>query len=252
LKCAHDIKNVIQYQTPGEIACFIGEPIQGVGGAVTPPAEFFQVVYDIVRQHGGLCIADEVQGGFGRTGTHYWAHQNWNVKPDIITMAKGIGNGVPLGAMTTTEPISNMMKNRIHFNTFGGNPISMTQGLATLEVIDAEGLQQNSLKVGAYLKAALLELQEKHPLIGEVRGMGLLLGVELVRDRVSRQPANTEAAAVMELMKRRQVLVGKGGLFGNTLRIKPPMCINLDDASYLIAMLDETLTEIEKAQYGHA
>jgi len=252
LKCAHDIKNVIQYQTPGEIACFIGEPIQGVGGAVTPPAEFFQVVYDIVRQHGGLCIADEVQGGFGRTGTHYWAHQNWNVKPDIITMAKGIGNGVPLGAMTTTEPISNMMKNRVHFNTFGGNPISMTQGLATLEVIDAEGLQQNSLKVGAYLKEALLELQEKHPLIGEVRGMGLLLGVELVRDRVSRQPANTEAAAVMELMKRRRVLVGKGGLFGNTLRIKPPMCINLDDAAYLIAMLDETLTEIEKGQHGHA
>lgn len=251
LKCAHDIKNVIQYQTPGEIACFIGEPIQGVGGAVTPPSEFFQVVYDIVRQHGGLCIADEVQGGFGRTGTHYWAHQNWNVKPDIITMAKGIGNGVPLGAMTTTEPISAVMKNRVHFNTFGGNPISMTQGLATLEVIDEDGLQQNSLKVGAYLKEGLLELQDKHPLIGEVRGMGLLLGVELVRDRVSRQPANTEAAAVMELMKRRHVLVGKGGLFGNTLRIKPPMCINLDDASYLIAMLDETLTEIEKGQHGH-
>jgi alanine-glyoxylate transaminase/(R)-3-amino-2-methylpropionate-pyruvate transaminase len=252
LKCAHDIKNVIQYQTPGEIACFIGEPIQGVGGAVTPPSEFFQVVYDIVRQHGGLCIADEVQGGFGRTGTHYWAHQNWNVTPDIITMAKGIGNGVPLGAMTTTEPISAVMKNRVHFNTFGGNPISMTQGLATLEVIDEDGLQQNSLKVGAFLKEGLLELQERHPLIGEVRGMGLLLGVELVRDRVSRQPANTEAATVMELMKRRRVLVGKGGLFGNTLRIKPPMCINLDDASYLIAMLDETLTEIEKGQHGHA
>lgn len=252
LKCANDIKNVIQYQTSGEIACFIGEPIQGVGGAVTPPAEFFQVIYDIVRQHGGLCIADEVQGGFGRTGTHYWAHQNWKVKPDIITMAKGIGNGVPLGAMTTTEPISGVMKNRVHFNTFGGNPISMTQGLATMEVIEEDGLQQNSLIVGAYLKEGLLELQEKHPLIGEVRGMGLLLGVELVRDRASRQPANTEAAAVMELMKQRQVLVGKGGLFGNTLRIKPPMCINRDDAAYLIAMLDETLSEVEKGQHGNA
>jgi alanine-glyoxylate transaminase / (R)-3-amino-2-methylpropionate-pyruvate transaminase len=252
LKCAHDITNVIQYQTPGEIACFIGEPIQGVGGAVTPPAEFFQIVYDIVRQHGGVCIADEVQGGFGRTGTHYWAHQNWGVKPDMITMAKGIGNGVPLGAMTTTEPISAVMRNRVHFNTFGGNPISMTQGLATLEVIDEDGLQQNSLKVGAFLKEGLCELQQKHPIIGEVRGLGLMLGVELVQDRVSREPASAEAAAVMEAMKRRQVLIGKGGLFGNTLRIKPPMCINRDDAAYLIAMLDETLTEVAGGNHANA
>lgn len=252
LKCAHDIKNVIQYQTPGEIACFIGEPIQGVGGAVTPPAEFFQIVYDVVRQHGGVCIADEVQGGFGRTGNHYWAHQNWGVKPDMITMAKGIGNGVPLGAMTTNEPISAVMRNRVHFNTFGGNPISMTQGLATLEVIDDDGLQQNSLLVGGFLKEGLMELQQKHPMIGEVRGMGLMLGVELVRDRVSREPAGAEAAAVMEAMKRRQVLIGKGGLFGNTLRIKPPMCINRDDAAYLIAMLDETLTEVAGGNHANA
>lgn len=252
LKCAHDIKNVIQYQTPGEIACFIGEPIQGVGGAVTPPAEFFQIVYDIVRQHGGVCIADEVQGGFGRTGNHYWAHQNWGVKPDMITMAKGIGNGVPLGAMTTNEPISAVMRNRVHFNTFGGNPISMTQGLATLEVIDDDGLQQNSLLVGGFLKEGLMELQQKHPMIGEVRGMGLMLGVELVGDRVSREPAGAEAAAVMEAMKRRQVLIGKGGLFGNTLRIKPPMCINRDDAAYLIAMLDETLTEVAGGNHANA
>lgn len=252
LKCAHDIKNVIQYQTPGEIACFIGEPIQGVGGAVTPPAEFFQIVYDVVRQHGGVCIADEVQGGFGRTGNHYWAHQNWGVKPDMITMAKGIGNGVPLGAMTTNEPISAVMRNRVHFNTFGGNPISMTQGLATLEVIDEDGLQQNSLLVGGFLKEGLMELQQKHPMIGEVRGMGLMLGVELVGDRVSREPAGAEAAAVMEAMKRRQVLIGKGGLFGNTLRIKPPMCINRDDAAYLIAMLDETLTEVAGGNHANA
>jgi alanine-glyoxylate transaminase/(R)-3-amino-2-methylpropionate-pyruvate transaminase len=251
LKCAHDIRNVIQYQTPGEIACFIGEPIQGVGGAVTPPAEFFQIVYDIVRRHGGLCIADEVQGGFGRTGTHYWAHQNWGVKPDMITMAKGIGNGVPLGAMTTNEPISAVMRNRVHFNTFGGNPISMTQGLATLEVIDEDGLQQNSLLVGAFLKEGLCELQQKHPMIGEVRGLGLMLGVELVRDRGSREPASAEAAAVMEAMKRRHVLIGKGGLFGNTLRIKPPMCINRDDAAYLVAMLDETLTEVAGGNHAN-
>ncbi len=246
VKCAHDIKNVIQYQTSGEIACFIGEPIQGVGGAIIPPKEFFEIVYGIVRSHGGVCIADEVQGGFGRTGTHFWAHQNWGVKPDIITMAKGIGNGIPLGAMTTTAPISEVMKRKIHFNTYGGNPISMTQGLATLEVIEEDGLQENSLIVGGYLKDELLALQDKHPMIGEVRGMGLMLGVELVLDRKTKQPATAQAAAVMEAMKERQVLVGKGGLMGNTLRIKPPMCITKDDASYLVSMLDEALTEVSR------
>jgi alanine-glyoxylate transaminase/(R)-3-amino-2-methylpropionate-pyruvate transaminase len=244
IKCAQDIKNVIQYETPGEIACFIGEPIQGVGGTITPPKEFFKIVYDIVRQHGCICIADEVQGGFGRTGHHYWAHQNWDVVPDMITMAKGIGNGSPIGAMTTTVGISEVMKRRVHFNTFGGNPISMTQGLATLEIIDEENIQQNALEVGTHLKDALTDLQEKHEIIGEVRGLGLMLGVELVRNRKSKEPANTEAADVMERMKERNVLIGKGGLFGNTLRIKPPMCINKDDADYIVAMLDEVLTEI--------
>ena len=241
LKCAQDIKEVIQYETPGEVACFIGEPIQGVGGAVTPPPEFFPIVYDIVRQHGGLCIADEVQGGFGRTGHHFWSHQNWDVVPDIVVMAKGIGNGAPLGGMTTTEEISEVMTNRIHFNTYGGNPISMTQGLATLEVIDEENIQQNALDVGTRLKSQLLELQENHGLIGEVRGLGLMLGVELVRDRESKEPASTEAAEILELAKERGLLLGKGGLFGNTLRIKPPMCITNDDADYLVACLDEVL-----------
>jgi alanine-glyoxylate transaminase/(R)-3-amino-2-methylpropionate-pyruvate transaminase len=244
LKCAHDLKNVIQYETCGEIACFIGEPIQGVGGTVLPPKEYFKIVYDTVRQHGGLCVADEVQGGFGRTGRHYWAHQNWDVKPDVITMAKGIGNGAPLAAMTTTEPISEVLTRRVHFNTFGGNPISMTQGLATLEVIDAEGIQQNALVVGDYLKSALEDLACKHDWIGEVRGLGLMLGVELVKNRMTKEPARIETATVLEEMKKRQVLIGKGGLFGNCLRIKPPMCITKDDAAYLVAMLDEVLSAL--------
>lgn len=245
LKCARDVEDLIRHETTGEVACFIGEPIQGVGGAVTPPPEYFQVVYDIVRKHGGLCIADEVQTGFGRTGTAFWGFENWGVTPDLVTMAKGIGNGAPLGACVTRPEIARVMKNRIHFNTFGGNPISMTQGLATLEVIDAEGIQENARVVGTHLKGRLLELQERHRLIGEVRGLGLMLGVELVRDRVSKEPATVETADLLELCKERGLLIGKGGLAGNVLRIKPPMCLSRDDADFLVDCLDEVLGLIE-------
>ncbi len=142
------MKDLIEYETSGEVAVYIAECIQGVGGTVVPPPEYFKVAYDIVRKHGGICVADEVQGGFGRTGTHFWAFENWGVTPDAVTMAKGIGNGVPLGAMVTRKEISQTLANRVHFNTFGGNPISMTQGLATLEVIESENIQENALKIG--------------------------------------------------------------------------------------------------------
>jgi len=248
LKCAHDVKDLIEYETCGEVAVFIAECIQGVGGAVVPPKEYFQVVYDIVRKHGGICVADEVQGGFGRTGTHFWAFENWGVTPDAVTMAKGMGNGAPIGAMVTRPEISKTLTNRIHFNTFGGNPVCMTQGLATLEVIDTEGIQANALKVGTHLKNRLLELQQKHSIIGDVRGMGLMLGVELVRDRKTKEPAKKQAAAVLELSRERGLLIGKGGLHGNTLRIKPPMCLTIDDANFMADCLDEVLPLAAKVQ----
>jgi alanine-glyoxylate transaminase/(R)-3-amino-2-methylpropionate-pyruvate transaminase len=241
VKCARDTEELIKYETSGEVALFIGECLQGVGGVVTPPPEYFKIVYDIVRKHGGLCAADEVQGGFGRTGTKFWAFENWGVTPDIVTMAKGIGNGAPLGAMVARPEVSKTLANRTHFNTFGGNPISMTQGLATLEIIDSDNIQQNALVVGNHLKSRLLQLQDKHKLIGEVRGLGLMLGVELVSDRVSKNPARDETANVLELCKHRGLLVGKGGLYGNVLRIKPPMCITKDDADYIADCLDEVL-----------
>jgi alanine-glyoxylate transaminase / (R)-3-amino-2-methylpropionate-pyruvate transaminase len=244
VKCARDLEDLICYETTGDVACFIAEPIQGVGGAVTPPPEYFQIAYDIVRKHGGLCVADEVQTGFGRTGTAYWGFENWGVVPDLVTLAKGIGNGVPLGACVTRPEIARTLTKRIHFNTFGGNPVSMTQGLATLEVIDAENIQQNARAVGGHLKSRLKELQEHQPLIGDVRGMGLMLGVELVRDRTTKEPATAEAADVLERCKERGLLIGKGGLFGNTLRIKPPMCLTKDDADFLVDCLDEVLTRI--------
>ena len=246
LRCAQEVKEVIQSQTPGEIACFIAEPIQGVGGVVHPPAksEYFKVVYDIVRQHGGLCIADEVQGGFARTGNHYWSHQNWGVTPDVVTMAKGLGNGAPIAAMAARSDVSATLKNRVYFNTFGGNPVSMTQGLATMEVIDAEGIQENALKVGGYLKERLVALQDKHPLIGEVRGLGLMIGIECVTDRKTKAPATAQVAEIMEKTKQRGLLIGKGGLWGQTIRLKPPMCVTKDDADYIVDCLDEVMSEI--------
>jgi alanine-glyoxylate transaminase/(R)-3-amino-2-methylpropionate-pyruvate transaminase len=241
IRCARDVEPLIRLETSGQPACFIGEPIQGVGGTVTPPPEYFSIVYDIVHRYGGLCIADEVQTGFGRTGKHFWGFENWGVTPDLVTMAKGIGNGSPLGACVTRPEIARTMTNRVHFNTFGGNPISMTQGLATLEVIDNENIQENARVVGEHLKARLLNLQDRQPLIGEVRGMGLMLGVELVRDRQTKEPADTETADVLERCKQLGLLLGKGGLFGNVLRIKPPMCLTKDDADFLVDCLDEAL-----------
>jgi alanine-glyoxylate transaminase / (R)-3-amino-2-methylpropionate-pyruvate transaminase len=241
VKCARDVEQLIRYETCGEPACLIAETIQGVGGVVTPPHEYFSIVYEIVRRYGGLCIADEVQTGFGRTGAHYWGFENWGVTPDIVTMAKGIGNGAPLGACTTRPDIAQTMTNRVHFNTFGGNPISMTQGLATLEVIDHDNIQENARIVGDHLKSRLLQLQERQPMIGEVRGLGLMLGVELVRDRQTKEPASAETAELLERCKNRGLLIGKGGLYGNVLRIKPPMCITKDDADFLVDCLDEAM-----------
>jgi alanine-glyoxylate transaminase / (R)-3-amino-2-methylpropionate-pyruvate transaminase len=245
VKCARDLEDLIRHETPGEVACFIAEPIQGVGGAVTPPREYFQIAYEIVRRHGGLCVADEVQTAYGRTGAHYWGFENWGVTPDVVTLAKGLGNGAPVGACVTRPEVAAVLKNRLHFNTFGGNPISMTQGLATLEAIDADGLQDNARVVGGHLKERLLDLQERRPLIGEVRGLGLMLGVELVRDRGTKEPASAEAVRVLELCKERGLLIGKGGLSGNVLRIKPPMCITKADADFLVDCLDDVLEIVE-------
>jgi alanine-glyoxylate transaminase/(R)-3-amino-2-methylpropionate-pyruvate transaminase len=243
-KSAADIRDLIRYSTPGRIAAFIAEPIQGVGGATLGASNYLREAYAVVREHGGLCIADEVQTGFGRTGAHYWGFQNFGVTPDIVTMAKGLGNGAPIAAVTTTAEIAASLTQRIHFNTFGGNPVSMAAGLAVLDAIDEDGLQENCRVLGARLKDGLEELAARHDVIGDVRGLGLMLGVELVRDRTSKEPAKQETAEVLELARERGVLIGKGGLDGNVLRIKPPMCITADDVDFTLAVLDEAFEAV--------
>jgi alanine-glyoxylate transaminase / (R)-3-amino-2-methylpropionate-pyruvate transaminase len=240
-KYAADVGEMIRYGTSGKIAAYIAESIQGVGGTVVFPDGYLKEAYSQARSYGGLCIADEVQAGFGRTGTHFWGFETQGALPDIVTMAKGIGNGCPLAAVVTTPEIAQVLASRIHFNTFGGNPVSMAQGRAVLRVIEKEGLQQNSLEIGAYLTAGFNKLAEKHSIIGEVRGKGLMLGVELVKDRTSKTPAKDECAAVFEKCKDLGLLIGKGGLFGNTLRIKPPMCIHRADADFMLEVIDEAL-----------
>lgn len=243
-KYADDVKNLIQFGTSGQIAGFFAESIQGVGGAVVFPDGYLQHAYAHVRAAGGLCVADEVQAGFGRTGTHYWGFETQGVIPDIVTMAKGIGNGAPLAAVVTTPKIAQALTSRIHFNTFGGNPVVCAIGRAVLEVIDREKLQENSRRIGAQLKTGFEKLAKKHSLIGEVRGLGLMLGVELVKDHATKTPAKEECAAVFEKCRELGLLIGKGGLWGNTLRIKPPMILTAADAEFMLAVIDEALVSV--------
>ena len=240
-KYAADVKNLIDYATPGKIAAFIAEPIQGVGGFVVLPAGYLQHTYEHVRAAGGLCISDEVQTGFGRTGTHFWGFETHGVIPDIVTMAKGIGNGAPLAAVVTTPKIAAVMAQKVHFNTFGGNPVVSAIGTAVLEVIEKENTQANCLELGRYILAGLEKLKAKHPIIGDVRGKGLMLGIEFVKDRATKEPAKEACAQAVENARELGLLLGKGGLWGQTIRFAPPMNITKADADFLLAVLDEAI-----------
>ncbi len=243
-KYAADVEELIRMATPGKVAGFFAESIQGVGGVVIFPDGYLKTAFQHVRAAGGVCIADEVQAGFGRTGTHYWGFETQGVIPDIVTMAKSIGNGAPLAAVVTTPAIAQTLTQRIHFNTFGGNPVSCAIGKAVLEVIDREHLQQASRERGAQLLQGLERLKAKYPIIGDVRGMGLMVALEHVKDRATKEPAKEVTAQVFERIKELGALVGKGGLNGNIIRITPPMCVTAADIDFLLGVMDVAYGEL--------
>ena len=237
VRCARDVEEVIRTTTSGRIAGFIAEPIQGVGGFVTPPKEYFPIVADIVKKYGGVFISDEVQTAWGRTGGKWWGIEQWGVEPDIITSAKGLGNGMPIGLTVAKPAIADALKGAT-ISTFGGNPVTTTAAKAVIDFVEEHNLSINAAEVGAYLHDKFLELQAKHSIIGDVRGMGLMQAIELVEDRESRKPAPAQTLAVMEAARENGILLGKGGLFGNVLRVTPPLNITKADVDEFARQLD--------------
>ncbi|XP_055691393.1 alanine--glyoxylate aminotransferase 2, mitochondrial isoform X1 [Lutzomyia longipalpis] len=242
-KYYHELEQIFRFSLPrGRVAGMFAESIQGVGGTVQYPKGYIAKAAKLVRANGGIFIADEVQSGFGRTGDHFWGFEGHGIIPDIVTCAKGIGNGFPIGAVITTPEIAQCLDRALHFNTYGGNPLASAVGIAVLDVIEEEELQKNSKIVGTQLLKGLLELQKKYEIIGDVRGKGLMIGVELVEDRTTRKPLSTpHVIEIWEKCKDIGVLLGRGGLNGNALRIKPPMCITMDDADFTLEVLEDVL-----------
>jgi 4-aminobutyrate aminotransferase len=249
VRCAQDLEELIRTTTGGRIAGFIAEPIQGVGGYITPPREYFQIVEKIVRQHGGIFISDEVQTGWGRTGGKWFGIEHWGVVPDIITGAKGLANGSPIGLTVAKPQVADGLKGAT-LSTFGGNPVTATAAKAVIDFIEEQNLLDNCTETGGYLRGSLEELRDKHEIIGDVRGMGLMQAIELVEDRQTKTPAAAQTALLLEATREHGLLVGKGGLYGNVIRLTPPMNIGRTDVDQFIQLLDKSLTAVAAATVG--
>jgi 4-aminobutyrate aminotransferase-like enzyme len=242
LACANDIEDIIRTTTTGRISAFLAEPIQGVGGFITPPPEYFEAAVAIVRKYGGVFICDEVQTGFGRTGGKMWGIEHWGVEPEIMTMAKGVANGLPLGVTICTPEIAASLKS-LTISTFGGNPVSCAAGNATVQLIEEENLPGNAETMGGRLRAGLEELKRRFPRnLGDVRGMGLMQAVELVVDETAkdRTPEKNLTNRIFEESRKRGLLIGKGGMEGNAFRIAPPLTVNASEIDEALAILRES------------
>ena len=246
LECAQNVETTIQTSTHGKIAAFIAEPVMGVGGFITPPDEYFNVVTKIVHNYGGKYISDEVQTGAGRCGGAFLLTKSLNIDADMVTMAKGFGNGAAIGATMMKTEVAEKMAGKAYFNTFGGDPYQTLQAKLTMEIIKEEKLVENAKSMGKLLKDGLEQLMKKHHLIGDVRGRGLLLGMELVKDRTTKAYATQEATDFMDECKDLGLLIGKGGLMGNVIRVAPPISIKKDQINEMLTIIDQAFTKMPK------
>src|ERR1017187_6077083 len=227
----------------------VKQDVQGVGGYITPPREYFQIVEKIVRNHGGIFISDEVQTGWGRTGGKWFGIEHWGVVPDIITGAKGLANGSPIGLTVAKHQVADGLKG-VTLSTFGGNPVTATAAKAVIDFIEEQNLLDNCTETGGYLRGSLEELKDKHEIVGDVRGMGLMQAIELVEDRKTKKPAAAQTVQLLEATREHGLLVGKGGLYGNVIRVTPPMNIGRSDVDQFIQLLDKSLTAVAAADVG--
>ncbi len=240
--CAHYLEDVLRYQTSGDVAAFIAEPVMGEGGIIVPPPEYFEITAEIIRSDGGLFIADEVQSGFGRTGK-FFAIEHYGVEPDIMCMAKGIADGFPISAFIARGDVSEAFTPGDHLSTFGGNPICCAAAMANIDVIVEEKLCENSAQRGEQLLARLRKFQENCSLVGDVRGKGLMIGVELIKD-AAKTPAAEEARKVRAMCREAGVLVGVGGSLGNVVRLQPPLVLTAEQADQAADVLEKVLTKV--------
>lgn len=246
--CVDDLRDMLNVATAGDVACMIAEPIQGVGGFATPPDGFFGAMKEVLDQHGILFVSDEVQTGWGRTGENFWGYQAHGIVPDLITFAKGLGNGLALGGVIgRAEIVDCLTANSI--STFGGNPLATAGALANLEYLLENDLQTNSLKVGQHLRSRLDHLADQFEIVGDVRGKGLMIGVELVHSG-GKDPYPEAAARIMEETRSRRLLIGKGGMFGNVLRIAPPLSLTEEEADEGFEILSEAVAATAAGEEG--
>ncbi len=241
--CAEFVDHVFKYQTAGDVAAFIFEPILGEGGILPPPKEYFKIVSEIVKTEEALLICDEVQTGFGRTGKLF-AIEHYGVEPEIMTMAKGIADGFPIGAFIAREDVGNSFTPGDHLSTFGGSPVSCAASMANIEVLKKEKLVENSAARGKQLMNRLDKFGQDNPLVGDVRGKGLMIGIELVENKADKTPAADKAKAVRDLCRENGVLVGRGGPLANVIRLQPPLCITAEQADQAGTILEKAITEI--------
>ncbi len=240
--CAKTLEEVIRFSTSGDVAAFIAEPVMGEGGIIVPPKNYFREVKEVLDRHGILFIADEVQSGFGRTGKMF-AIEHYGVEPDILVTAKGIANGYPIAAFTTRDEIAASFRPGDHLSTFGGNPVCCAAALANIEFLEEERLCEQSAEKGRYVVARLNELQRRLPIIGQVRGLGLMIGIELVKDEAL-TPAAVEAESIRDTCFKAGVLIGVGGTNGNVLRIQPPLVIQREQLETALDVLESAIAEV--------